>query len=57
MYNGLIFKAPVHIISQHSKVVEGLRFCSQTWCVELFSTRNPCLLLSLIIAKEHPMPS
>ena len=33
-------------------VAEGLRFYSQTWCVELSSARNPCSVLSLILANR-----
>ena len=46
-----LHKQPVHTVSYLEKsVVEGLRLYSQTCCVEPFSTRNPCLVLSLILA-------
>ena len=50
---------PVLIASYNSKlgkqsVVEELRLYSQTWCEEPFSTRNTCLVLSLILASKRP---
>ena len=44
-----------HKLVQHAtkkSVVEGLLFYLRTECVEVFSTQNPCLVLSLMLATE-----
>ena len=38
-------------------VVEGLRFYSRTYCVEVCSSRNPGSVLSLILASGHMHPA